>query len=126
MGKTGSFTLGREVLGADNNVGFKTPLATLHAFNGWADLFLATPAAGLRDTYVKAAVSLPGAVALLAFEHWYETDATGAALGTEFNLQLTRKFGKAVTGLVKYADFRRAGTGCPHVQKIWAQVEFAL
>ena len=113
------------MLGSDHNVGFKTPLATLHAFNGWADLFLATPAAGLRDSYVKATVNLPAALSLLAFEHWYETDATGVELGSEFNLQLSRKFGKFVTGLVKYADFRRDSTSFPNVQKIWVQVEFA-
>ncbi len=125
VAKQGSITLGREVLGADNNVGFKTPLATLHAFNGWADLFLATPAAGLRDTYVKATVSLPAGFSLLAFEHWYETEATGVRLGSEFDLQLTRKFGPAITGLVKFASFRRDGTLQPNVQKIWVQVEFA-
>lgn len=125
IGKVGSLTLGHEVLGSDRHVGFKTPLATLHAFNGWADLFLATPAAGLRDTYVKATASLPAAITLLAFQHWYETDTTGARLGSEFNLQLSRKFGKSVTGLVKFADFRRADLSLPNVQKIWVQVEFA-
>ena len=29
----------------------QTPLATLHKFNGWADLFLTTPNAGLEDAY---------------------------------------------------------------------------
>ena len=38
-----------EVLGR----GFKTPLATLHAFNGWADRFLTTPTDGLQDNAVK-------------------------------------------------------------------------
>lgn len=124
--KAGSLSLGREVLGSDRNVGFKTPLATLHAFNGWADLFLATPATGLRDTYVKASAKLPFAISLVAFEHWYEADTTAARLGSEFNLQLSRKFGKAVTGLLKFADFRRANSSpLPDVQKIWAQVEFA-
>ena len=123
--KPGSITFGHEVLGSDHNVGFKTPLATLHAFNGWADLFLATPAAGLRDSYVKATVNLPAALSLLAFEHWYAADTTGTRLGSEFNLQLSRKFGKFVTGLVKYADFRRDSTSFPNVQKIWVQVEFA-
>ena len=122
--KQGSLTLGHEVLGSDNNVGFKTPLATLHAFNGWADLFLATPAAGLRDTYVKGSINLPAAVSLLAFQHWYETDTTGIDLGTEFNVQLTRKFGKYFTGLVKFADFRRDSLTLPDVKKIWVQVEF--
>jgi hypothetical protein len=121
----GGLTAGYEVLGSGHGTGFKTPLATLHAFNGWADLFLATPAAGLRDTYVKAAANLPAAVSLLAFEHWYETDTTRARLGSEFNLQLSRKFGQTVTGLVKYASFRRDSPLFPNVQKIWAQVEFA-
>src|SRR3546814_3361296 len=33
-------------------VAFQTPLATLHAFNGWADRFLSTPGNGLEDIYV--------------------------------------------------------------------------
>jgi len=126
VARPGSISLGYEVLGSDHNVGFKTPLATLHAFNGWADLFLTTPAAGLRDTYVKAAAPLPTGLALLAFGHWYEADTNGASLGTEVNLQLTRKFGARCTGLVKYANFRRGSASQPNVQKIWAQVEFAL
>lgn len=123
--KQGSLTFGYEELGSDRNVGFKTPLATLHAFNGWADLFLATPATGLRDTYVKGAVNLPAATSLLAFAHWFETDATRIRLGSEFDLQLSRKFGPRVTGLLKYADFRRDSRSFPSVRKIWAQVEFA-
>ena len=123
VAKPGSVALGYEVLGADNNVGFKTPLATLHAFNGWADVFLATPAGGLRDTYVKAGAALPGGFALLAFYHTFETD-TGVDLGDEWDLQLTRKFGKYFTGLVKYADFSRDSLSVPDVRKIWIQIEF--
>jgi hypothetical protein len=123
--KPGSFTLGHEVLGSDHNVGFKTPLATLHAFNGWADLFLATPAAGLRDTYAKATAALPADLALTAFYHWYKTDATGVDLGTEFNAMLVRKFGKYFTGTVKYAEFRRDSLTVADVKKVWVQVEFA-
>ncbi|MDP2137366.1 MAG: alginate export family protein [Candidatus Didemnitutus sp.] len=122
--KQGGIALGQERLGSDNNVGFKTPLATLHAFNGWADQFLGTPAAGLRDTYVKANASLPGGVALLAFYHWYETDRTGVELGTEFNLQASRKFGKFVTATAKYADFSRDSLSFPNVSKVWLQLEF--
>ena len=118
--KQGSLTLGHEVLGSDNNIGFKTPLATLHAFNGWADLFLTTPGAGLRDTFVKVSANLPGGISLLAFEHWYEA-VDGLDLGSEFNAKLTRKFGKSVTGIVKYADYQNINT----VRKFWLQVEFA-
>jgi len=122
--KANSLVFGHEVLGSDHNVGFKTPLATLHAWNGWADLFLATPGAGLRDTYAKATASLPAGFALTAFHHWFEADAGGARYGREVDLQLTRKFGTHFTALIKYADFRRDLATLPDVKKVWAQVEF--
>lgn len=122
--KPGSLGVGWEVLGHDNNVGFKTPLATLHAFNGWADLFLTTPAGGLRDAYVKATANLPAEFSLLAFFHRFELDRGGARIGTEWDWQLQRKFGKNWTATAKYADFRRDAPAFPHAKKIWLQVEF--
>lgn len=124
--QSASLTLGDEVLGSDHNVGFKTPLATLHACNGWADLFLTTPAAGLRDTYVRVTADLPAKVVFLGSYHQFDTDAGGTDLGDETDLSLTRKFGPRFTALVKFADFRRASVAYPNVQKFWAQVEFAL
>lgn len=115
---------GYEVLGSDNNVGFKTPLATLHAFDGWADLFLATPAGGLHDTYGKIAAPLPSGLALLAFYHKFATD-TGVDLGKEWDIQLSRKFGKHITALAKYAKFDRDSASVANVKKAWLQVEYA-
>ena len=122
--KTLTLTAGGEALGADRGTGFKTPLATLHAFNGWADLFLATPAAGLRDVHVKAAAALPGACALTAAHHWFAADTGGARYGREADVQLTRKFPRGVSAAAKAADFRGAGKLFPDVRKIWIQVEF--
>src|SRR3546814_11261136 len=54
---------GYEVLGGDDGTGnraFQTPLATKHAFQGWADVFLTTPADGIEDAYVGATVPLWG------------------------------------------------------------------
>jgi len=124
-GKSAGLTLGHEVLGSDRNVGFKTPLATLHAFNGWADLFLTTPAAGLQDTFARATVSLPENVSVLAFYHRFSTDAGDTRLGDEFDLQVSRKFSQRFTALAKYADFNRSSPTLPDVRKFWLQVEFA-
>ena len=124
--KTATLGLGYEVLGSDNNIGFKTPLATLHAFNGWADLFLATPAAGLRDTYAKATANLPQAVALVASYHEFKADTGGADFGHEADVQLTRKFGPRFTGVAKYADFRRNAVAFPNVRKFWLQMDCAF
>jgi len=122
----GTLTLAEERLGSDHGVGFKTPLATLHAFNGWADLFLATPAAGLVDRYVKSTANLPGALALVAAYHWYETDVNPIDLGREWNIQLSRKLTPTLTALVKFADFRHESPTFPDVQKSWVQLEYAF
>jgi len=45
--------LGYEVLQGDGTMGFQTPLANLHPFQGWAETFLTKPPNGLKDFYVK-------------------------------------------------------------------------
>src|SRR5690606_28802578 len=68
--KNYGISIGYEVLGSDNGVAaFRTPLATLHAFNGWADRFLVTPADGLEDTYIKATAALPANLTFTGFYH---------------------------------------------------------
>lgn len=124
-GKPGALTFGYEQLGSDGAGSFRTPLATLHAFNGWADLFLTTPVNGLEDTYLKASASLPEGVALAAFQHWYQAARGGADYGTEFDLQLTRKFGSHATVVAKYARFDRESIAFPDVEKFWLQLELA-
>ena len=74
---------GYELLGGSPAEGaFQTPLATLHAFNGWADMFLTTPADGLRDLFVSCGAGL-GPWKLLAAYHDFAADAGGADYGTE-------------------------------------------
>lgn len=119
-------TLGQERLGSDRGVGFKTPLATLHAFNGWADLFLATPAAGLRDRYAKLTAALPGGFNLLLAHHRFAAAAGGGRYGREWDVQLTRKLNAHFTGLVKLADFDPATASLPAVRKLWLQIEYSL
>ena len=80
-----SLSAGYEELGSDGGAAaFQTPLATLHAFNGWADMFLTTPATGLRDYYVKLGKSLkvpalPGLNAAVVY-HEFDSDFGGAEL----------------------------------------------
>jgi hypothetical protein len=122
------FTLGAgyEVLGSDNHQGFKTPLATLHAFNGWADVFLVTPANGLRDLYAFAGVKLPGNIPLRVIYHKFDSDRRGADYGDEWNVIASRQFGKYFTALLKYARYN--GKDAPYnfdVDRFWAQIEFS-
>lgn len=120
-----SVGLGYEVLGSDNNQGFRTPLATLHAFNGWADVFLTTPAQGLRDLYGTAGVKLPGDVPLQFVYHKFDSEKMSMDFGQEFDVVASKKFFKNWTALVKYAYYD--GEDVPYAfdaQKVWAQVEF--
>ncbi|MFO1446948.1 MAG: alginate export family protein [Opitutaceae bacterium] len=122
-GPAATLSLGAEWLGSDRQVGFKTPLATLHAFNGWADLFLTTPGAGLRDTYFKVVGRLPASLGVTGFFHRFETDQH-ARLGTEADLQVSRSLGKFVTMTAKSATFWSSSPNYPDVRKLWLQVEF--
>ena len=76
--KVGKFTLkaGYEVMGGDGTWGFFTPLATLHAFNGWADKFLATPVNGIKDMYV----GVPTVIGAGGVERVHDADPTADAI----------------------------------------------
>lgn len=116
--------IGYELLGSDGGrKGFATPLATLHAFNGWADVFLATPARGLRDVYVSAGVALPGGYPLKFVWHDYKSDNGGLDYGNELNAIVSHKIGKNWTVLAKYARYNGKGPFLD-LQRIWLQAEF--
>lgn len=115
---------GYELLGSDNGKGFSTPLATLHAFNGWADTFAgATPAAGLQDIYGSVGVKLPGGVPLKFIYHKFDSDTGGFDYGQEFDIVASKTFGKHWTALAKYA-YHDAKAPYFNIQRFWAQVEF--
>jgi len=120
------FTLtgGYEVLGTDNNVGFKTPLATLHAFNGFADAFLATPGDGLRDIYIKADLKLPWDWKLGVAWHDFESDGNGADLGQEWDAVLSKKINKNWSFLIKAATYDGGGSSYADRDKIWAVLQY--
>ena len=100
-----NLTAGFESLGSDNGRAFSTPLATLHKFNGFADLFLVTPQAnGLEDRYFKIAGKVKG-VNLSATYHEFEAETGDADFGDEIDLTASYKFSKNYSGLLKYADF---------------------
>lgn len=130
----GPFTLGAgyEVLDGDGTVGFATPLATAHAFQGWADVFLATPADGIRDAYVSLRVAAPWSapgidgVAFAAIFHDYAAHRGGADLGSEWNLQLSARLAGRINALLKYADYDSPAGGPADRRKIWLGLSFTL
>lgn len=118
--------LGYEVLQGDGNYSFQTPLATLHAFNGWADMFLNTPAKGLRDAYVRIDGDVPFGIKAIGTYHDFRADDDSQKLGSEVDLQIAKSFGKSLSLLAKYADFNSSTNAAPFVdtRKFWLQAQY--
>ena len=138
-----SARVARETLGSDRAgnamQGFQTPYATKHAFNGWVDMFLNTPAGGLVDSYLTLAADLtPYGIKLMAVYHDYAEDdgplGGGSArdFGSEWNLQATKQFGAHYTAGLKYGNYEADGdvpvligtTANVDTEKFWLWAEY--
>ena len=113
--------LGFESLGSDNGQGFQTPLATLHAFNGWADQFLGTPADGLEDVYLRIGYKRQPWV-FQARWHNFDAEASGESYGSEIDLSAKRALGKRYDLLFKFASFDSDSPDFVDVTKAWLMV----
>lgn len=114
----------QEVLGGDGTKAFQTPLATKHAYNGWADTLLTTPNGGLVDNYVKVATKVSG-VKLVGVYHDFSADTGSATYGSELNLLAVKKFSKIYTAGVKYASYSADTKGSDTTKLwVWGSVKF--
>ena len=120
--------MGYEHLGSDDGVAqFRTPLATAHKFNGWADAFLDNGGLlGLRDAYVYVSPRLPWGLQGKLVYHQFWHDEGLDRLGGELDASLKKKFNEHVSGLLKFAWFAgRQRTAAPADRlKFWAQTTF--
>jgi hypothetical protein len=92
----------------------KTPLATLHNFNGFADKFLVTPDRGLEDAYIALGYTctcpVTGPWTAKAWFHDFSTDEGSDDLGEEWDgvlikpLEVPTLPGK-VQAMAKYANY---------------------
>ena len=119
--KISSVTLlaGIESLGSDNGVGFSTPLATLHKFQGFADKFLGTPGAGVEDIYITAKTKVSG-VKLSATYHDLSSDVGSIDYGSEIDIAAAYAINKNYNVLVKFASFNADDQGAD-TNKLWLQ-----
>lgn len=118
--------LGYEVLEGNGTQSVQTSLATLHAFNGWADQFLTTPAAGLEDAYLSVGGMLKG-IDLLAVYHDYSPNKGSGDYGTEWNFQLMKKINKIYSVTLKYAGYKAGDlAGKVDTDKFWVMAQAAF
>jgi hypothetical protein len=118
---------GWEHLGGTGAHALQAPLSSLHAFNGWADKFLATPPGGLDDRYVGGGGTFgrgayAGKFNWQATWHDFRADS-GGRYGAEWDASLGFPIARSLTGLVKLADYRSDGFA-RDTRKLWLQMEW--
>lgn len=129
------FTLavGDETMHGNGTIGFATPLATLHLFDGWADKFLTTPADGIADryaslTWVRRKLIGLDKLSVTAVHHDFAAERVSSDYGTEWDLQLSGTWHR-YTGLLKYADYVAARTTpvaiARDTTKLWAELDYS-
>ncbi|NOR55787.1 MAG: hypothetical protein GQ531_06215 [Sulfurovum sp.] len=117
--------------GLDGNTAFSTPLATLHKFNGFADIFLATPTEGLRDANIMIGYKADGFGVAKIIYHDFDSDEGSTDLGSEIDFLYKTK----VPGLVDVSlllkgslfskgDITAPGLASKDVSKFWAMLDY--
>lgn len=132
---TQAITLGVESMGA----GFKTPLATVHAFNGFADAFIGGRIEGsqngITDVYISHTVPIFYGIKWLNVLHAYGDNEVSTGYGWEYNSVLTKKFDENFTALAKFAHFEsegdvytpnKLGAGLPTISQFSVELDYTF
>ncbi len=105
----GALTFGIEHLDA----GFKTPLATVHAFNGFADVTdgarISGAHNGLTDTYISHTIPIFWGIKWMNVLHAMGDNEISGGYGWEYDSVLTKKFDDNFTAIAKFAYFDSDG-----------------
>ncbi|MDP3659616.1 alginate export family protein [Phenylobacterium sp.] len=134
-----------ESLEGNGTRGFTTPLATTHAFQGWADAFVQPLGGnkgfvdGIEDLNLAFTARPRFRMAylfnaeLIVRYHDFDGQRTGADLGREWDAQLQAAITPKLSAALKYADFERearvplgAAAPPPSRTKVWLTLEYKL
>ncbi len=134
--------VGYEVLESNGNNAIQTPLASVHAFNGWADKFVAapggsaTPLGGIEDTSVTLTVlglmgHKIGKNKLVINYHDYSTDRSYMSgnnrisdYGDEWGILWRKPFMGKFLFAVKYTDFDSEDGFSTDTKKFWTLLQY--
>ncbi len=120
-----TFTGGYAVLGSDGGeAAFRTPLGTLHKFQGWTDRFLATPLNGVADAYVTVS-SQTGPVSVTLAYHDFQAERGGADYGYEIGAMLNWNVNDTFSAQLKFADYS-AKEHATDITKFWLIVSYRI
>lgn len=99
--------LQQERLGASGGVGFVTPLASVHDFQGWADKAFAIDSEGMVDRAVKASWR-KSPLKIDARYHFFKSVTDDVDWGREFDLDLIVKVARQHRIQLRYANYQSA------------------
>ncbi len=99
-----------ERLGTNDGVALQTPLASVHSFNGAADVFTVTPPGGLYDFQIRASWRLGSAgplrdTAFSVNQNVFAPATDGPSYGREWGAQASTRLGP-VSLVVEWASYR--------------------
>ena len=110
---------------------FYTPLATLHAMNGWADVFLKGTGfnVGLEDISLKVGYNAGAMGKVTAIYHSFQSDKDLNGyddLGSELDIAYKYKINNNIGLLLKYADYSAGDTvfNKSDTTKYWVQLDY--
>jgi hypothetical protein len=118
------------------NTTFQTPLATLHAHNGWADQFLNNGGTrGLKDLSFMMGFKTQNYGLLKVIYHDFQAQAVARNKSIEYGKEVDAVYKKKVsrvkglTVMLKYADYKfgktnKGNIANKNVRKIWAMVDY--
>ncbi len=134
-----------ESLEGNGTRGFTTPLATVHAFQGWSDAFVQPLGGnkgfvdGIEDLNLSFNIKPRFRrtyffnTDILVRYHDFNAERTGADLGHEWNVQVQAAITPKLSVAAKYADFRRetfvpvgGAAPPPSRTKVWFTLEYKL
>ena len=111
--------------------GFKTPLATVHLYNGFADSVILQRIGlndkggvfeGMFNPYVGISQPLPGGFVFKGFLHYLADEDLGKEYGTEIDAVIVKKLNDYSTMMLKGAYFM--GDEYPDIKQFTAQIDF--
>jgi hypothetical protein len=128
-----SLTLGLEHLAQ----GFKTPLTTVHAFNGFADAFIGGRIEGshngLTDLYLSHTTPIFAGIKWTNVLHAYGDDEVSTGYGWEYNSVLAKKFNEQFTAIAKISHFESEGdpfvgglAGLPTMDRVSLELNYTF
>ena len=121
-------SIGIEVLEGNGAASVQTPFATLHKFQGFADVFTTTPALGIEDRFIafeykRTRVASFDSVRVWGAYHAFTSNRSSTDYGSEIDATIALSFLQRYRVTLKYANYD-ANRFAADTERFWVFFEF--